>query len=373
MRFSTENTLLPSRLQSSSESNVRPFKHRHIFESLSGEVLNGAFCHIFGGYRYCAPGNFRLRFQCPGHGFTVDQDQKALNRMNKIWFVTGSSRGLGRTLVEAILAAGDKVIATARKPEELKDLSATYGDSIRAVKLDVTSPADVEKAVSVAVETFGCIDVLVNNAGYGFLGAFEEMSEKEFKGQIDTNFWGVVNVTRAILPQLRQQGSGHIIQITSIGGRSAFPGFSGYHAAKFAVEGLSEALALEVRPLGLKVTIVEPGGFRTDWAGASMAFAKPIEAYAPTIGFMREQLQLRNGNQPGDPRKAAQAILKLVDMPEAPLRLPLGNDAIAVLRNGYKTSAEELERWADLTRSTDFDGLTISDTDHAVLKILKEK
>jgi NAD(P)-dependent dehydrogenase (short-subunit alcohol dehydrogenase family) len=293
--------------------------------------------------------------------------------MNKIWFVTGSSRGLGRTLVEAILAAGDKVIATARKPEELKDLSATYGDSIRAVKLDVTSPADVEKAVSVAVETFGCIDVLVNNAGYGFLGAFEEMSEKEFKGQIDTNFWGVVNVTRAILPQLRQQGSGHIIQITSIGGRSAFPGFSGYHAAKFAVEGLSEALALEVRPLGLKVTIVEPGGFRTDWAGASMAFAKPIEAYAPTIGFMREQLQLRNGNQPGDPRKAAQAILKLVDMPEAPLRLPLGNDAIAVLRNGYKTSAEELERWADLTRSTDFDGLTISDTDHAVLKILKEK
>jgi NAD(P)-dependent dehydrogenase (short-subunit alcohol dehydrogenase family) len=293
--------------------------------------------------------------------------------MHKIWFVTGSSRGLGRALVEAILAAGDKVIATARKPEELKDLSATYGDGIRAVKLDVTSPSDVEKAVATAVEAFGRIDVLVNNAGYGFQGAFEEMSEKEFKGQIDTNFWGVVNVTRAILPHLRQQGSGHIIQITSIGGRSAFPGFSGYHAAKFAVEGLSEALALEVKPLGLKVTIVEPGGFRTDWAGASMAFAKPIEAYASTIGFMREQLQLRNGNQPGDPRKAAQAILKLVDMPEAPLRLPLGNDAMALLRNGYKRNAEELERWADLTRSTDFDGLNTSDTDHAVLSILKEK
>jgi NAD(P)-dependent dehydrogenase (short-subunit alcohol dehydrogenase family) len=151
-----------------------------------------------------------------------------------------------------------------------------------------------------------------------------------------------------------------IIQITSVGGRSAFPGFSGYHAAKFAVEGLSEALALEVKPLGLKVTIVEPGGFRTDFAGASMAFAKPIEAYAPTIGFMREQLKLRNGNQPGDPRKAAQAILKLVDMPEAPLRLPLGNDAMAVLRNGYKTSAEELEHWAEITKSTDFDGLTVS-------------
>jgi NAD(P)-dependent dehydrogenase (short-subunit alcohol dehydrogenase family) len=291
--------------------------------------------------------------------------------MNKIWFVTGSSRGLGRKLVEAILAAGDKVIATARKPEELKDLSAMYGDNIRTVKLDVTSPEDVKNAVSVAVETFGRINVLVNNAGYGFLGAFEEMSDEEFKGQIDTNFWGVVNVTRAILPHMRQQSSGHIIQITSIGGRSAFPGFSGYHAAKFAVEGLSEALALEVKPLGLKVTIVEPGGFRTDWAGASMAFAQPIEAYGTTIGFMREQLRLRNGNQPGDPRKAAQAILKLVDMPEAPLRLPLGNDAMAVLRKGYKTSSEELERWAGLTKSTDFDGLATSDTDHAILNILK--
>ena len=291
--------------------------------------------------------------------------------MNKNWFVTGSSRGLGRKLVQAILAAGDKVIATARKPEELKDLSATSGDNIRAVKLDVTSPEDVKNAVSVAVETFGRIDVLVNNAGYGFLGAFEEMSDEEFKGQIDTNFWGVVNVTRAILPHMRQQSSGHIIQITSIGGRSAFPGFSGYHAAKFAVEGLSEALALEVKPLGLKVTIVEPGGFRTDWAGASMAFAQPIEAYGTTIGFMREQLRLRNGNQPGDPRKAAQAILKLVDMPEAPLRLPLGNDAMAVLRKGYKTSSEELERWAGLTKSTDFDGLATSDTDHAILNILK--
>jgi NAD(P)-dependent dehydrogenase (short-subunit alcohol dehydrogenase family) len=293
--------------------------------------------------------------------------------MNKIWFVTGSSRGLGRTLVEAILAAGDKVVATARKPEELKDLSAIYGDSIRAVKLDVTSPTDVEKAVATAVEAFGRIDVLINNAGYGFLGAFEEMSDEEFKGQMETNFWGVVNVTRAILPHLRQQGSGHIIQITSVGGRSAFPGLSGYHAAKFAVEGLSEALALEVKPLGLKVTIVEPGGFRTDWAGASMAFAKPIEAYAPTIGFMREQLKSRDGNQPGDPRKAAQAILKLVDMPEAPLRLPLGNDAMAVLRNGYKTSAEELERWAEITKSTDFDGLRVSDTGHAVLEVLQGK
>src|SRR5258707_11777818 len=291
--------------------------------------------------------------------------------MNKIWFVTGSSRGLGRTLVEAILAAGDRVIATARKPEELKDLSATYADSIRAVKLDVTSPADVEKAVATAVEAFGRIDVLINNAGYGFLGAFEEMSDDEFKGQIDTNFWGVVNVTRAILPHLRQQGSGHIIQITSIGGRSAFPGFSGYHAAKFAVEGLSEALALEVKPLGIKVTIVEPGGFRTDFAGAAMAFAKPIEAYAPTVGAMRGYMEAHDGKQPGDPRKAAMAIMKIVDLAEPPLRLPLGNDALAFLRYGYKNSTEEVERWAEITESTDFDGLTAIGP--AVLEALKGK
>jgi NAD(P)-dependent dehydrogenase (short-subunit alcohol dehydrogenase family) len=291
--------------------------------------------------------------------------------MNKIWFVTGSSRGLGRTLVEAILAAGDRVIATARKPEELKDLSATYGNSIRAVKLDVTSPVDVEKAVATAVEAFGRIDVLINNAGYGFLGAFEEMSDDEFKGQIDTNFWGVVNVTRAILPHLRQQGSGHIIQITSIGGRSAFPGFSGYHAAKFAVEGLSEALALEVKPLGIKVTIVEPGGFRTDFAGASMAFAKPIEAYAPTVGAMRGYMEAHDGKQPGDPRKAAMAIMKIVDLAEPPLRLPLGNDALAFLRCGYKNSTEEVERWAEITASTDFDGLTAIGP--AVLEALKGK
>jgi NAD(P)-dependent dehydrogenase (short-subunit alcohol dehydrogenase family) len=186
------------------------------------------------------------------------------------------------------------------------------------------------------------------------------MSADEFKGQIDTNFWGVVNVTRAILPHLRQQGSGHIIQITSIGGRSAFPGFSGYHAAKFAVEGLSEALALEVKPLGIKVTIVEPGGFRTDFAGASMAFAKPIEAYAPTVGAMRGYMEAHDGKQPGDPRKAAIAIMKIVDLAEPPLRLPLGNDALAFLRYGYKNSTDEVERWAEITASTDFDGLTVN-------------
>jgi NAD(P)-dependent dehydrogenase (short-subunit alcohol dehydrogenase family) len=293
--------------------------------------------------------------------------------MNKIWFVTGSSRGLGRALVETVLAAGDKVVATARKPEDLADLAKVHGDKIRTVKLDVTSPDDVKKAVARAVDAFGRIDVVVNNAGYGFVGAFEEMTPEQFKGQIDTNFWGVVHVTREILPLLRQQGSGHIIQITSVGGRVGIPGISGYHAAKFAVEGFSEALAQEIKPLGLKLTIVEPGGFRTDWAGASMAYAKPIEAYAPTVGIMRKALEDRNGNQPGDPRKAAAAILRITEIAEPPLRLPLGNDAMAFLRHGYKTNAEELERWAEFTQSTDFDGLTVSTTSHAFLDALKGK
>ena len=292
--------------------------------------------------------------------------------MNKIWFITGSSRGLGLALAEAVLDAGDKVVATARKPEEIADLGKKYGDAIHAVKVDVKSSDDVEKGVGQAVDAFGRIDVVVNNAGYGFLGAFEEMTPEEFKAQVDTNFWGVVNVTRAVLPLLRKQGSGHLIQVTSVGGRSGFPGLSGYHAAKFAVEGWSEALAQEIKPLGLKLTIIEPGGFRTDWAGSSMGYAKEIPEYA-SVRTMRQLLGERDGVQPGDPRKAAQVMLKLVDLPEPPLRLPLGNDAIAVLRFGYKHAAEELEKWAEITQSTDFDGVKVSNTDHAVLQALRQK
>ena len=289
--------------------------------------------------------------------------------MSKVWFITGSSRGLGRALTESVLEAGHQVVATARQPEQLADLEKTYGKQLRAVKLDVKSAAETEKAVIAAMETFSRIDVVVNNAGYGFMGAFEEMTPEEFEGQIDTNFWGVVQVTRAVLPVLRKQGSGHIIQITSIGGRSAFPSLSGYHAAKFAVEGFSESLSQEIRPLGLKLTLVEPGGFRTDWAGASMAYAKPMAAYAPVIDTIRGFMENHSGQQAGDPHKAAKVILQLVEMSEPPLRLPLGNDAMAILRNGYKTNAQELERWSDLTKSTDFDGLNESDVDHPALQL----
>jgi NAD(P)-dependent dehydrogenase (short-subunit alcohol dehydrogenase family) len=282
------------------------------------------------------------------------------NIMSKVWFITGSSRGFGRALTEAVLAAGHQVVATARKPEQLADFVKSYGDRVRTVRLDVTSPDDAARAVASAVEAFGHIDVVVNNAGYGFLGAFEEMTAEEFKAQIDTNFWGVVNVSRAVVPVLRKQGFGHIIQITSVGGRIALAGLSGYHAAKFAVEGFSESLAQEINPLGIKLTIVEPGGFRTDWAGASMAFAKSIPAYTPMVGKRRGLIEEITGHEPGDPRKGAAAIMKITELAQPPLRLPLGNDAMAFLANGYTTSATELERWAEITRSTDFDGAKFS-------------
>jgi NAD(P)-dependent dehydrogenase (short-subunit alcohol dehydrogenase family) len=291
--------------------------------------------------------------------------------MSKVWFITGSSRGLGRALTEVVLAAGHLVVATARKPEQLADLSKVYGDRIRTAKLDVTSPVDAKEAVTLAKQAFGRIDVVVNNAGYGFTGAFEEMSPEEFNAQIDTNFWGVVHVTRAVLPVLREQGHGHIIQVTSTGGRLAVPGISAYHAAKFAVEGLSESLAQEIKPLGLKLTIVEPGGFRTDWAGASMAFAKPMKAYASVIDAIRGFMEQHAGHEAGDPRKAGQVILKLVEMGKPPLRLPLGKDAIVFLQNSYKTGIDELQRWADITGSTDFDDVTASAEEHPALRLLE--
>ena len=291
--------------------------------------------------------------------------------MSKVWFITGSSRGLGRALTEVVLEAGHLVVATARKPEQLADLIKTYGDRVRTVGLDVTSPAEAQKAVAAAKEAFGRIDVVLNNAGYGFVGAFEEMTVDEFKGQIDTNFWGVVNVTRAVLPVLREQRFGHIIQITSVGGRLGVPGLSGYHAAKFAVEGLSEALAQEIKPLGLKLTIVEPGGFRTDWAGTSMAFAKPMQAYTQVVGAFRGYMEQHSGHESGDPRKAGDALLKLVEMEQPPLRLPLGKDAILFLGRSYQTNSDELQRWADLSGSTDFDDLTASTEEHPAVRLLE--
>ena len=272
-----------------------------------------------------------------------------------VWLVTGSSRGLGRAIVEGILERGDIVVATARKLGELESLTEKYADRLLLVALDVTSPEQAQAAIEQVLERYGRLDVLVNNAGYGLIGAFEEMSPEEFSNQIATNFWGVVNMCRAALPALRKQGSGHIMQITSIGGRRAAAGLSGYQAAKFAVEGFSEVLAQEIGPLGVKMTIVEPGGFRTDWAGASMSFASPMKSYESAVGAFREWIKTYSGTEPGDPVKAAKVFFDISRMDEPPLRLPLGVFAKQYLKEGYTTSLTELDRWSSLTEATEID------------------
>jgi len=273
----------------------------------------------------------------------------------KVWLITGSSRGLGNALAKAVLAAGHRVVATARRPGDLAALVAQYGaDRVRAVALDVTDPASARAAVQQGVDAFGRLDVVVNNAGYGNVGAIEDVSDDDFRAQIETNFFGVANVTRAALPVLRTQRSGHFIQIASIGGRTASPGLAAYQSAKWAVEGFSEVLAKEVAPLGIKVTIVEPGGFRTDWAGSSMTVQPPRDEYravlAPFIGY-------RDGGQKalGDPAKAAQAILQIAGIDAPPLHLLLGSDAVLMAQHTLAARGAEDAQWRALSESTNAD------------------
>ena len=286
--------------------------------------------------------------------------------MAKTWLITGSSRGFGRYLVEAVLAAGDNVLATARHLAVLEDLRQDAGSRLVTLGQDVTKPEHAVRAVNRAFDTFGRLDVLVNNAGYGLIGAFEEMAEEEFLGQIDTNFWGVVHTTRAAIPRLRQQGSGHIIQFTSVGGRGANAGLSGYNASKFAVEGFSESIAQELKPLGIKLTIVEPSGFRTDWGGSSMHYAAPMDAYEPSVGLLRKHIERNVGREAGDPRKAAAAVLAIARLEAPPLRLPLGKAAFSMLKHHYSNSLESLEQWANYTNSVDFDDVTDNGEDAMV-------
>jgi NAD(P)-dependent dehydrogenase (short-subunit alcohol dehydrogenase family) len=277
--------------------------------------------------------------------------------MTQTWLITGSSRGLGRALAEAVLDAGHNVVATARRPEQVQDLVDRFGDRARAVALDVTDRAAGAAAVKAAVDAFGRLDVLVNNAGYANVSSIEDFDEDDFRAQVETNLWGVINVTRAALPVLREQGSGHVIQISSVGGRVTSPGIGPYQTAKWAVEGFSGVLAKEVAPLGIKVTVIEPGGFRTDWAGSSMTTHDVHEAYGPTVGAMasyREQAVAL-----GDPAKAAQAILKIASVPDPPLRLLLGSDAYQVARAADEASIANDEAWKELTFSTDHDEGTI--------------
>src|SRR6202790_4136843 len=275
--------------------------------------------------------------------------------MAHVWLITGSARGLGRAIAEAVLAAGDKLIATARNPQQLSDLVARYGDNVRAVALDVTDARAAIAAVQLAVDVFGRLDVLVNNAGYGNLAAIEDTTIQDFRAQLETNLFGVVNLTKAAIPVMRRQGSGRILQFSSVGGRVGPIGRGAYAAAKWGVEGFSEVLAKEVGPLGIKVTIIEPGGFRTDFAGSSQTILADNPAYASTVGAVARFQREYDGAQPGDPQKAAAAVLNIARLDEPPMRLLLGRDAVRAAAEAERTRAEADRTWRSLSESTDFD------------------
>ncbi len=274
--------------------------------------------------------------------------------MTQIWLITGSSRGLGRALAEAVLAAGNKLVATARNPAQLADLVERYGDRVRSVALDVTDAQAAANAIKSAVDAFGRLDVLVNNAGYGNIGSIEDTSIEEIRAQIETNLFGVINMTKAAIPLMREQRSGHIIQFSSIGGRVGALGRAPYSTAKWGVEGFSEVLTKEVGPLGIKVTIIEPGGFRTDFAGSSTTIREGRPEYDSTVGAAARFQRDYNGAQPGDPVRAAAAIIYVASLDEPPLRLLLGSDAVKVAEQANQARIEADRKWRDLSISTDF-------------------
>jgi NAD(P)-dependent dehydrogenase (short-subunit alcohol dehydrogenase family) len=275
--------------------------------------------------------------------------------MIRTWLITGASRGFGRRLAEAVLEAGDQVVATARRPEQLDDLVARHGERMRAVALDVTDAAAASGAVQEATDAFGRLDVVVNNAGYANSAPIEETAEDDFRTQIETNLFGVVNVTRAALPVLRAQRSGVFVQFSSIGGRvGGTPGMGAYQTAKFAVEGFSEVLASESAPFGVKVVIVEPGAFRTDWQGSSMRIHPFGPDYEETVGAINRYRRENDGAQPGDPARAAKIIIDVVGAADPPRRLVLGSDALAAARKAAADRAAETEKWADVSRAADY-------------------
>jgi NAD(P)-dependent dehydrogenase (short-subunit alcohol dehydrogenase family) len=275
--------------------------------------------------------------------------------MPQVWLITGSARGLGRDITEAALSAGHRVLATARRPEQLDDLVARYGDALRPFALDVTDAAAANAAVEAAVAAFGGLDVVVNNAGYANLVAIEDITPEDFRAQVEANLFGVVNVTKAALPVLRAQGSGHVIQISSVGGRMATAGLSAYQAAKWAVGGFSEVLAAEVGPLGVKVTVVEPGGMRTNWAGSSMTIPPVSAHYEATVGARAASMDGGMQWAKGDPAKVAQLVLQVAAMDEPPVRLLSGSDAYAYGRAAWQARLDEDARWEELSSSTDHD------------------
>jgi NAD(P)-dependent dehydrogenase (short-subunit alcohol dehydrogenase family) len=274
--------------------------------------------------------------------------------MAKVWLVTGSASGLGRNIADAVLASGDRLIATARDPHRLEDLVKKYGDQVRTAPLDVAEESAAKAAVQVAVDAFGRLDVVVNNAGYGDVAPFEQLSPERFKALIDTNFYGVVNMTRAALPIMRKQKSGCILQISSVGGRLALPGSTGYHAAKWAVGGFTESLAQEVAPFGVKVCALEPGGMRTNWgARANQDIPELLPDYEPSVGAIVKRLESVWGHENSDPSKVAQVILRLASSDRLPAHLLLGSDAVQYAGQAEAARAADAERWREISVSTD--------------------
>ncbi|HVX46223.1 MAG TPA: oxidoreductase [Mycobacteriales bacterium] len=273
---------------------------------------------------------------------------------SRVWLITGASSGFGRAIAEAALAAGDSVVGTARRARTLDDLAAAHPGRVAAVALDLTDPARIPDAAAEALAAFGRIDVLVNNAGRGHIGAVEETGDAELRELMQLHLFGPAALIRAVLPQMRERRSGAIVQLSSMGGRFSFPGVGGYSATKFALEGLSEALAKEVEPFGIDVLVVEPGAFRTSFAGGGLSQSEPMAAYQDSVGPLRTDLPGSDGQQPGDPAKAAAAILTALAAEKTPLRLPLGNDATDMVIAQLADSRAELDTWESVSRSTDY-------------------
>lgn len=285
-----------------------------------------------------------------------------MNNTDKVWLITGSSTGLGRALAQAVLERGYHLVATARQPEQLKELSDRYPDRVTTIALDVTNAQSIQQAVEAALNAYNRIDVLVNNAGYGTVGAIEEMNDDDIRRQFDTNLFGAINVTRAILPTLREQRSGHILNISSANGISAFAGVGIYSATKFALEAISEALAQEVKPLGIKVTIIEPGSSRTNFSSRALSTrSHQINDYAQTSGKIVQRLQERDGKQPNDPAKAAAAMIQVIESDNPPLRLALGEDSVSLITQKLESMKAELEAWKDVSMNTAFEEVKASE------------
>jgi NAD(P)-dependent dehydrogenase (short-subunit alcohol dehydrogenase family) len=274
---------------------------------------------------------------------------------NAVWLITGCSKGLGRALARQALESGYRVVVSARDVSAVEDIVKEHPGVALAVQLDVTKPDEAKAAVRAAERQFGAVDVLVNNAGYGYLGAIEEGEDADVRAMFETNVYGTWNMIKAVLPGMRERGRGHVVNISSVGGLTTFPGVGFYHMAKFAVEGLSETLAKELAPFGLGVTVVEPGAFRTDFRGGSMKQSNVrLAAYADTVGKARDGVTAAHGKQQGDPVLGGKAIIAALEADKPPLHLVLGGDALDLIRSKLDDLGRELDTWEELTRSTSF-------------------